>query len=436
MKYDDISELSNENLLSYALTHDIINVDELRNCMKEKEKQRILLQHKYKIFQDRDGRWKTTVPDEEKKNGRRLVAKSSYEELEKYIINFYSRKEDDQYEKEKIYTIKNLFPKWLKYKSIHTVSMSYIRRIKNDWNKYYENEKIINIPIYELNYITLDEWAHTVINKYELTKKQYYNMSIIMRQLLEYAYEMNIIDINPFSRVKIDGKMFRHVIKPKSETQVFTEGDEEVLCSLALKHYHNFPKSITPLAIIFNFNVGMRVGELVSIKWCDIENEKYLHIQRMEVADYSLSDDGKVIRCGVKVVNHTKSYAGDRCIYLNENAMKILNLIKKRSLSYGYYDNDYIFVNSNSSRLTTSSINSYLYKLCDEANIDRKSSHKIRKTYISSLFDNGLNINTIREIAGHEDEKTSLNNYCFDRKHDKETEKILEDILPDINFNV
>lgn len=61
-------------------------------------------------------------------------------------------------------------------------------------------------------------------------------------------------------------------------------------------------------------------------------------------------------------------------------------------------------------------------------NIGRKSSHKIRKTYISSLFDSGLNINKIREMAGHEDERTSLNNYCFDRKADKDTENILEEL--------
>ena len=67
-----------------------------------------------------------------------------------------------------------------------------------------------------------------------------------------------------------------------------------------------------------------------------------------------------------------------------------------------------------------------MYRLCDDINIGRKSSHKIRKTYISSLFDSGMNINKIREIAGHEDEKTSLNNYCFDRKTDNDTEKLLD----------
>lgn len=431
-----INNIDNADLLNYAISQGIINLDEVRNDMKEKEKQRLLATHKYKIFQDKDGRWKTTVPDETKKNGRRLIAKSSYSELEKYIITFYAENEDLEYEKKKLITIRNLFPEWLNYKSSHTTSSSYIRRIKNDWNKYFENDSIIDIPIYELNYLSLDKWVHNLIKMEAMTKKQYYNMSMIIRQILDYAVEMKIIEQNIFSRIKVDGKMFRHVPKPESDIQVFSLEDEKSICKLAMNHYNSSPKAITPLAILLNFNLGLRVGELVALKWSDIDSKNYIHVQRMEVADYRLDKEGNVTRCGVKVVEHTKSYAGDRKIYLNANARNILSIIKKRSFSYGLYYDNFIFVNSKSARLTTGSINSFLYRLCDEINIKRKSSHKIRKTYISSLFDSGLNINKIREIAGHEDERTSLNNYCFDRKTDNDTEKLLDDLSLSVKFGI
>ena len=171
------------------------------------------------------------------------------------------------------------------------------------------------------------------------------------------------------------------------------------------------------------------------MRWSDIVGN-YIHVQRMEVAEYELGEDAEVRRNGVRVVEHTKSYAGDRRVYLNESARNLLALVKKRSMSYGFYDEDYIFVNSNSSRLTTGSINCYLYRLCDEVNTNRKSSHKIRKTYISALYDGGLNINKIREIAGHEDERTTLNNYCFDRSIDRDTEEKLESIANTIKHIV
>ena len=61
--------------------------------------------------------------------------------------------------------------------------------------------------------------------------------------------------------------------------------------------------------------------------------------------------------------------------------------------------------------------------------IDEKSSHKARKTYISSLIDAGVNINEIRKQVGHEDERTTYRNYCFNRMPKNETENMLEKVL-------
>jgi integrase len=55
--------------------------------------------------------------------------------------------------------------------------------------------------------------------------------------------------------------------------------------------------------------------------------------------------------------------------------------------------------------------------------------HKARKTYISTLIDAGVNINTIRSLAGHESEETTYKNYCFDRMVDKQKEDLLERAL-------
>lgn len=40
--------------------------------------------------------------------------------------------------------------------------------------------------------------------------------------------------------------------------------------------------------------------------------------------------------------------------------------------------------------------------------------------YISELIDHGININTVRAIAGHKDEHTTFNNYCYDLRTSSE----------------
>ncbi len=59
-----------------------------------------------------------------------------------------------------------------------------------------------------------------------------------------------------------------------------------------------------------------------------------------------------------------------------------------------------------------------------------KGMHKIRKTYISTLVDSSLiNINTIREMVGHEDERTTLHKYTFNRASDLQTQANMEKAL-------
>ena len=58
-----------------------------------------------------------------------------------------------------------------------------------------------------------------------------------------------------------------------------------------------------------------------------------------------------------------------------------------------------------------------------------RSSHKARKTYISSLIDVGININTVRALAGHADERTTYFNYYFDRAPEDEKKRLLEAAL-------
>lgn len=431
--------IDNKELLQKALEEGIINLETVQEIMQKKERERLLKLHKYKIFfSGKEGRWKTTIPDSQKPKGRKLIAKTKQEDLEDFLVEFYAQREKKEKCKHSLstsvnipieeITLETLYKEWLIYKNLKATSSSYTKRIECDWLKYYAGTKIITIPLVELDYLTLDKWAHTLIKSKKLTKTQYYNLTVIVRQVLDYAVDNKIIDYNPFSKVKISAKSFEKRVKPKDETQVFSKKDEKELCDLIFKKFKNRPWTISGLAIAFNFNLGLRVGELVTLKWSDIE-DNYIHIQRSEVANYVMNEEtGEQCREGVIVTNHAKTEAGNRWLYLPVTARNILQMVKNRNEEYGYYDEDYIFISCKGTRLRTSTIDTFLYDICDEMNATRKSSHKIRKTFISSLFDTGMNINKIREIAGHEDERTSLHNYCFNRRTDEDVEKMLETI--------
>ena len=62
--------------------------------------------------------------------------------------------------------------------------------------------------------------------------------------------------------------------------------------------------------------------------------------------------------------------------------------------------------------------------------MNRKSAHKIRKTYISKLIHSGqVDIDTICKVAGHVDMKTTFTSYCYSLDHVNEIQNKFEDVL-------
>lgn len=399
-----IIERNELDLLQYALDAGIINLDDVRNNMKEKERQRILNKHKYRIFQDVDGRWKTTLPDERKKTGRRLVAKKDRFKLEDEIIAFYTAEEDDKYTSLANPTLSNLYPEWIVYRNALTKSSSTIKRYKSIWNTWYKDKEISSIHLTTLDYLYLNKWANSIVRDNELDRKAYYLIVSVIKQILNYAVEKQYMIESPFERVKVDKRMFLHKKKPNSSEQVFLVNEQKIIAETVRSKFDARPWCMTPLFILLNFQLGLRIGELVALKLEDL-NEDYISICRMETTTYRVSENGEVIADGYKVVPYVKSESGYRNVYINSIAKGILNEIRKASLKNGYYDEGYLFIASRTKKRGTSrTLTKYLESLCNFAGIACKSNHKIRKTYISSLFDSGVNINTIREQAGHEDD--------------------------------
>lgn len=93
----------------------------------------------------------------------------------------------------------------------------YIKRIDSDWRKYYAKDPIADIPLVKPTAGYLKDWCLKSIKKRNLTKTQFYNMSIILRQGLQYAYDIQAIPCNPFEKVKMDSKLFA---KPRKKADI------------------------------------------------------------------------------------------------------------------------------------------------------------------------------------------------------------------------
>ena len=361
--------------------------------------------HRYEIFQTKsDGRWRSYLPDPNAKNGRRQIAKKTRAALKEALYRFYIENQSLSFGGD--ITLARLYPEWLEYKALETNRQGTIVRINAAWKRYYAGTDIVHRPIKKLDYITLHEWALRLVgNQCDMTKKEYYNCSIIMRQCLEYAYEKGYIERNPFARVKISGKKFRRVVKKPASTEVFFESEEYAIKEYAwmcFKNNRHFHQKLTPLAILFLFQTGLRVGEICALKYSDI------------------IDDGNAILVshmllqGTKeVVDQTKGVYGDRLILLTDEAKMLIDETIKAKGSTVYTSKPFVF-SMTDLPLGYSTIKNVLYKYCDEIGIQRKSPHKIRKT-VATILRQEMPLESVQAMFGHVDGLVTDFHYTYDR---------------------
>ena len=402
----------------------------------EEQKQHYLSMHKYKIFQDKDGRWKTTLPDETKKNGRRLIAKSKLEDLNGIIAEFYKKQEEIQNNPllrfaEDI-TLEELYPVWLESRMLEVKNVRTVKRNHQEWNRYYKDTEIVKIPMRRLTVNELKDWAHKLITDNDMNKRDYYDMTLIMKKCFEYASDEGLCENTwAIAKTKVNTKKLKKMVKPENETQIYFFDEKVKLIQHALKMFAFRPWNISALTIPFLFVTGLRISELVALKYSDLtENE--IIIRKSEVNNYTFDDETKSFKYVGKIVeDHAKTEAGIRKVPYTDSAKRIIAMIERSCAYYEYYDNDYIFC-PRSKRMASNSIDHLLIRYCNDINIPKKSAHKIRKTYISQAINSGIDLDTVCRISGHVDLKTTFQSYLFALERKEEIYDKFNDIFQDV----
>ena len=142
----------------------------------------------------------------------------------------------------------------------------------------------------------------------------------------------------------------------------------------------------------------------------------------MKPAKTKFRQDGKYV---TEVKDYPKSSAGDRYVFCTENAKETLEEI----LSINE-DGEFLF-EENGKRICESSFANAITWMCKTLKIPKRSMHKIRKTYGTTLIDAGVDESVIVEQMGHADIHCTKQYYYFSNKN---REKKCNQIQSAINF--
>ncbi|MFC2170269.1 tyrosine-type recombinase/integrase [Acidobacteriota bacterium] len=179
----------------------------------------------------------------------------------------------------------------------------------------------------------------------------------LMKKMYNLAIDWKFLTENPVNRIKFFSE------KENFIERILTKEEEDRLLGVTSDH-------LKPILIVA-LNTGMRKGEILNLKWRQIDlSKKFIKVEK------------------------TKS---ERTRYISINS-EVSNLLDKLRKERG--KEEFVFTNPETGKPFADLKNAFR-GACRRANIRKFRFHDLRHTFASRLVERGVNLITVKELLGH-----------------------------------
>lgn len=249
---------------------------------------------------------------------------------------------------------------------------------------------------------------------------------------LRYAEAVGDIIRNPMALVNLPS--VDKIQTPEKVSRFFTTDEIKLIRDRCYAKFKNgVPVYAYGNVIVLLMFTGMRIGECLGLRWCDIDFEN--NTINIDNTIAVVVDRDKRSSKKTKITNTSpKTRKSNRKIPMSSTAKEaILNI--KNSRNKWLSDEDYVVVTSNGRIADARNIRRCLdsvLKSCGLQSDDKGENcglHALRHTFASTLLAKGVDIKIISDLLGHEKVSTTYNIYAHLIPEQKETSvKLLDDI--------
>lgn len=215
-----------------------------------------------------------------------------------------------------------------------------------------------------------------------LSAKTVRNINQVISSAMDFAVAQKIITENPCKNVslpKLEHKEMQTI--PAEQLQAFLA---EAKATGVYEMYY------------IELATGLRRGELLGLKWSDIDWENGVITVRRQVARV----DGQIVEAPLKTKN---SY---RAVSISPQAVEVLKTQKAKT------NDEYVFPSPNGGPISPDSVNNMLKRVLERAGIPKVRFHDLRHTFATIALQNGVDIKTVSGMLGHFSAGFTLDTYA------------------------
>lgn len=233
--------------------------------------------------------------------------------------------------------------------------------------------------------ITTGDFQAFLDARSNLSKKYLSDMKKFFGMICRDAIEDNVITSNPTES--------RRIIIPSDKKTVRQALSEQDFADIAA-NIDKLPDLQRTMLALMMFT-GMRRGEVLGLKWGDIDFEQgIIHVQRN--VTYAKNQP---------TIGTTKTQSGNRSIVLVQHLKKYLHPRQ-----------DNMFVIGGESPISYMSFKLRWKKIANLIDLHGATPHIFRHTFLTFLVGSGTDIKTVQAIAGHSDIQVTMNRYVHSQE--------------------